>query len=685
MAEVDPAGMTMSMSDVARLARVQRSVVSVWRTRSARTDTPFPSPVQLQPLRFDAAHIVDWLEATGRGNNETARDDLAAFAALPDASPRQERVVFDALTALLCLKALTGTSLTDLSDEELLDLADEHDPDDEFLYRELEASAGRVGLLAAHAEELASATFHVAAAFEQLLADRFRSDLPEQARTAMAGEALTLAAKLAVGLAGAAGGAGAYYDPTGGSGDLLLAILREAGETRTPDLSIGDSQKPASRLLRRRLRVHDVHRMDVDPDSTGPATATLVVQLPNPTEPTLSDGALLTMIEAMAQQLDGDRRGVVLAPSGPLCDSFADHEVEQVRADLLRVGHVRVIVRLPRGLMAMQGRQALALWVIGPADFSDSAEDRRTPLADLINRPLTDDVVQGLVTDLVAATSQAEPSSGRRYRFLRAVPTWRLLVAHRSLVEEVSTVDLLGAADGGDLLVRIEQISAGLAGEQRLPLDVGPLSSAVSLQAGRSAVMIGTMVARRRLSVLAGNRIDDADLDPDGGVRLIGVPELTGQLRSGSRVMDLMVLAARYPRVRLTQPGDVVFCTSPRPAAVVDRHGGAIVPFPARVFRIDADDPGGLVPDVLAADINAAPARARAWRRWPVRRIPPDHQHTGGQVLDLVGAVREQTERRLAQIDELARLLQDGLTSGTITPDPPRTKDVPTAAPTKGR
>ena len=35
----------MSMSDIAALARVQRPVVSVWRTRAARSSTPFPAPV----------------------------------------------------------------------------------------------------------------------------------------------------------------------------------------------------------------------------------------------------------------------------------------------------------------------------------------------------------------------------------------------------------------------------------------------------------------------------------------------------------------------------------------------------------------------------------------------------------------------------------------------------------------
>jgi hypothetical protein len=57
----------MTMSDVAALARVQRPVVSVWRSRAAATEIPFPAPVthdRGQDL-FDAALIGAWLAETG--------------------------------------------------------------------------------------------------------------------------------------------------------------------------------------------------------------------------------------------------------------------------------------------------------------------------------------------------------------------------------------------------------------------------------------------------------------------------------------------------------------------------------------------------------------------------------------------------------------------------------------------
>ena len=95
----------LSLPDIAQLARVQRPVVSVWRTRSAGSRSPFPPAIatELGQEWFDSTQVVDWLEATGRGNNPDARQDAAAFASLQDNSPVGDEHVFHGLTALLCL------------------------------------------------------------------------------------------------------------------------------------------------------------------------------------------------------------------------------------------------------------------------------------------------------------------------------------------------------------------------------------------------------------------------------------------------------------------------------------------------------------------------------------------------------------------------------------------------------
>ncbi|MDJ0355463.1 hypothetical protein [Paenarthrobacter sp. PH39-S1] len=57
---VAAAPLEMSLSDVAALARVQRPVVSMWRTRSAASAHPFPLPARTVRGRdvFDAAEVA---------------------------------------------------------------------------------------------------------------------------------------------------------------------------------------------------------------------------------------------------------------------------------------------------------------------------------------------------------------------------------------------------------------------------------------------------------------------------------------------------------------------------------------------------------------------------------------------------------------------------------------------------
>jgi hypothetical protein len=123
----------MTMVDIARLARVRRPVVSVWRSRPASTRFPEPLPGGTGEERFDADAVVDWLEHTGRGNNPEVRADAAAFAWPLGPTARDDATVFNGVMALLCLRELAACRLGDLDSHELLDLAEEADPDDEYL------------------------------------------------------------------------------------------------------------------------------------------------------------------------------------------------------------------------------------------------------------------------------------------------------------------------------------------------------------------------------------------------------------------------------------------------------------------------------------------------------------------------------------------------------------------------
>src|SRR5699024_7170127 len=97
----------ISLSGVARLARVQRPVVSMWRSRSQHSDAPFPDPISTVGSRelFDAHVVADWLSATGRGNNPDVREDASAAALLDQLNDVDEQTSL-ALAALIALSAV---------------------------------------------------------------------------------------------------------------------------------------------------------------------------------------------------------------------------------------------------------------------------------------------------------------------------------------------------------------------------------------------------------------------------------------------------------------------------------------------------------------------------------------------------------------------------------------------------
>ena len=70
----------LSMGDIARLAKVKRPVVSMWRQRQRTRvgSVAFPEPAVTSPAeRFRADDVLQWLEDTGRGNNPDAAIDMA--------------------------------------------------------------------------------------------------------------------------------------------------------------------------------------------------------------------------------------------------------------------------------------------------------------------------------------------------------------------------------------------------------------------------------------------------------------------------------------------------------------------------------------------------------------------------------------------------------------------------------
>ena len=676
----EPEALRMTLSDVAALAQVQRPVVSMWRKRSAGSAHPFPGPAAQEGGRelFDADQVAGWLAATGRGNNTEAVSDAAAFARVPGAAAGgAQGTTLDALTALLTLKAMTGHALGTLSTAELLDLADECDPDDLFLYSELEAKGTSLASTAAFADRLVDSSYNAPAAFEQLLTARFRTGHREHSDTALTDSAVGLVAAAAVELAATLGGNAVFADATRGGSDLLMGVAHAAGEgTPVTFLTMDDDDGAAGRLVRRRLRVHGVEagQIRVDPSGEfavhGPVVH--VAQYPSPGEPGMDTAQILSSVEHLVLQMDDQQRAVIIAPARVLCDLPLDAGAAGLRSGLLRIGRVRAIVRLPLGLLRSKPREAQALWVLGPSFAEVPIAERWTMVADLSTQDLTEDVKQDLVSDIVASMGNGATVRAHSFRFARLVQT-RLLLASRKSLTAAPSHGSIRIPGGAEAALRVEELVRLLqSADSRQSPAVNVLPAEPNAKAQSASVQ--ELIAAGTLRYIKGNRLEDADLAAREGTRVLGTEELLDPHGEPPRHIGLLELAANYPASRLTQPGDVVFCTSPRPAALVDTHGGSAVVFPARVLRIDAGDPGGLLPDVVAADINSLSAADKTWRQWRLRRTPDAQRKKLADSLARLQHEQQQARERLGRLEELATLITDGVAGGSLTLTDPSSK-----------
>lgn len=697
-----PPRASITLSGIARLARVQRPVVSMWRSRAADTESPFPAPIaheRGQP-RFDVAEIAQWIADTHRGNNADVIADAAAFARLSDLG-RGGDVAFDALTACIALSAAAGRPLGDLDVDDLLDLADAVDPDDVELYRELERVGDDAVLFARFADRFVDAAYDHASAFERAMDERFREGQTHLVRGHLSTDALDLIAALALDLASSMRGAVAgvaddlaFADPFDAASDVLVAIAKAAPEhaeltvsyatsirgagraAAARDAAAFDSAERARRTSRRRARTHGMR--------TAFGTAPCVHVAPLPLEASTRPQDLLAAVGQLIESLGADDRAIVVGPASALIDDGLDVDANVVRNAALRSGCVRAMVRLPRGLVTSSPRQALALWVLAPAQRLDPG-DRWALTVDLTGVDLTPDVRQDLVSDIASAV---EPGADVRMRQLRFGAVARLataIAAQRSLVHR-ATVQRPRTADGRSAIVAtptdaasrsayIDALVAELGGEPTITTRVRP--SSVSTR----AMPLETLVRAGRVRVLPGTRLDAAELGRDGGFAVIGIDELRAPDAPGRvgapRTVDRLSFVERHPRATITEPGDVIVeAARGRAWAMVDRVGANVVEAPARIIRLVTPSPGTtgvpaeepvatLDPDVLAADVRAA--SGTDWRRWLVREVPISERDGLRDALAGIRAVRDEMRARLATLDHLELALTDAVASGDVT------------------
>jgi len=671
----------LTLPDVAALARVQRPVVSMWRTRSVATDNPFPEPAVRSGTQvlLDADEVADWLLATGHGNNPDVREELALFAAIDAASTApgapDRAAAFAGLTALLAVKATTGEPLTGLRPAELLDLADDVDPHDTALYTEVAALGEHLQDLAAHADAVASAAYTPAAAVEALMAHRFRHGPRAYADTALTPAALDLTARLAAALLGEPAPApgptseATVVDPSGGS-DLLVALRRRLADADLPTLALPSTRAGSHmvRLARRRLLAHGWWPGDVAADDAGrlalPGRTLVLAQFPSPDRPVMSDEEVLAAIDDVAVAMDDDDRAVVIGPASALADRPRTAAVDAARTDLLRTDRVRAVVRLPAGLWVSRPRQRLALWVLGPAHPAVPIGRRWTTVSDLGGITLTGTVVEDVVTDVVASLGDRDTVRAHTFRFARFVATSTLLAGSGDLVGTPTPRPPRPRTAPAETALRVQDLIAQAsrpptAPDLRLPVEHREPTST------RTATL-GDLLAAGAARAIPGNRLDPADIGSGGSVRVIGPEEVLGIRPVGERTLDRLAFSTRYPAGRYTEPGDIVFCTTPEVGAVVDVEGFSVVAAPARVLRLDRTREPGLIADVVTQDLRTASPKAR-WRSWAVRLAPASQAAALEAALAVVGQHLAAAQARLRALSDLAETLTDGVVTGALT------------------
>lgn len=648
----DLSSVRLRLADVARALDVRRPVVSMWRSRTAGTALPFPSGE-----RVAADELITWLTDTGR-----SRDGLAALLALHGeiaATGLTPLQVDSGVESLLALARLTGTDLGGLGPAGLASLADDVDPADSFLLAEVEALGPHAPRVAGIVTLMLDAVPDPGAAFE--VRRRRAGSSP-----AIHPAAVNLVTRVALALAGWGPGEDvAVVDAFPGAGDLAAGMPGVVGGWEGAQLVVppqGDGT--ATRALRRRLHAHGWLVGEHSGETVGPLVVADLTGVARAAES-------LERADEIALAMPPGARAVILGRDSAFAGGLGTSHEDAVRADLLRTGRVRAIVGLPPGLVPARPSESCVLWVMGDPMDGTPLERRWTTVADVARlapdgESLPATVVNDLVTDVLAAVEGDE--AGRRHSFAHAsVVRTRTLVLNRGSLLTLadrgrrarSNDDVALAERAADLVRR-----SACPARSELPLVVSAHESRPS-----ELITIEALMGIGAVRSIPGARIPESlgerGLEPGApGLRVLTAEDLIEGTLEVDRRVDALTLARLLPGARLTEPGDVVVTASPRPAAVVDGDGGALVATPARVLRVA---PGrGVSPNLVAAAIAERPAGDRQWRRWFVPRLEPGEAETVEATWAVVAAREAQLEEALDRLARLREAIVAGVSDGSV-------------------
>ncbi|SDP90897.1 hypothetical protein SAMN04487905_112191 [Actinopolyspora xinjiangensis] len=621
---------TLTMQDIADLARVRRPVVSMWRKRPiARGEAiPFPSPVRVVSgvEHFDRTAIVDWLQRTGRGNNSEADLDAPALSAPDDAE-------LEELVTLLCLATETGVELAETTTQDRHKLATNLDPQDEFLRREVEAmtpSPATVRFI----DDLIEASFGAAEALDRLEHGRVGRAIGVRDLTA---EAIDLVRHITA-------SCGLHLDTEGTplvhAGEATQLTLKLAADFNHVVVTSDRSQQ---RALRRRATIRGIATTS---EPTSPHVRILSTVGAEPRR-------ALDAVDELIIDLAASELAVILGPAAVLCDDLPG-ELEQNRSQTLRSGNLVLALRLPRGLWQEAHRQPLGLWVCAGGVSRD-----RPLVADLAAVGDNELDAGDLVADVTGAL---ESERARAYRYLRPHDLTQILSSRLPVVPRGIRALQLATKAVKEHLARINAATL-VTGEPVPPFDVLADAAPGSRLVRRHS--LGELSDRKQLVVKRGSRIDRAHAHPAGSVPVVSA-SVGGELFA----LDPLDTVRLYPRAARTEPGDVVFTERPRPAAFVDDVGGSMVASPSRILRIK---PGtGIGPHATAAIINRRSDGTAEWRTWNVPIVDAELIEQLEHALTAATQYETRLRKHLAAVDDLVSAMIDGVAAGAVTLTVPR-------------
>jgi hypothetical protein len=679
----------MSMPEIAEFAHVQRPVVTTWRRR--HKDFPKQAGGDATHPLFFAREVADWLIMTGRADRDEIEPEISlhTLAALVGQYPGRDLVA--AITALICLRYLVGENepLADGIDDVIAALHDQAsiiDPNDRLCLSEIHAIPDSAGWLAGLVDELIEASWDCGKAFEKVMAARNRFRVGSLFSNAVSPALARLIAEVS-GARELARRADSIIitDPVTGVGDLLTAVADLLGPEHEPMFTGAEADPALARLVRRRLTVHRVPAEDMDirvganlPDETGDPDV-IVTQIPYQPGEDRDLAWVLDRVGDVGVRVTTDRFAVVLGPSAALAGDLPQFSAAaRARADLLKGDMVEAIIKLPGGLVPFRPGYETALWVLTQA--RGSRWRGRVLLADVSDRPLTADVVRDLAEDVVTWRRDGYVPAAHRRVFGVQAEISSLVDPPRPLFTGRKPVSVRGRKADAD-----EQITL----VTRYGADLDQLGATATASRGHVATemltasdrhpateSVGALVRRGWLVMRKGTRLAPADVDASGKHVVLGANEVLGYRRPGERRVDFEVFASRYPNARLTEPGDVLVTTQPRPGVMVDWDGYAIAEFPLRILRIPAVEAEQFTPRVLGAllfgDGSAVRAEGavRAGRLLEDQRVtllPPAEVQAFDVLLASLDERRAVAQREIDVLNELRRIAAGGLIDGTLT------------------